>query len=242
MKKIHFLTALPRSGTTLLGSLINGNNKKLAVSPHSLLLDILYRTNELKKTDIFLNFPDHISLDNFLSKSLSLYYEKVEHDIILDKGTWGTPYNLELIQKLIQERKFVVLTRKPIECLASFMRLLPGDIENMSDFFMSDDGPIGKNIWSIRNLIKQKEKYIHIEYEDLVKTPQKTINKICDFLKVEKFKIKLNAFSFNCQSYDDSVLSAPIHEVRLDKIKKLNYEVEDILPKNTIKKYKNFVI
>jgi hypothetical protein len=242
MKKIYFLTALPRSGTTLLGSLINGNNTQLAVSPHSIALDILFRINELKNTDIFNNFPDQISLNNFLAKSLSLYYEKVEHDIILDKGPWGTPYNLELIQNLIEDRKFIILTRKPIECLASFMRLLPGDIESKSDYYMSEDGPIGKNIRSIRNLILQKEKYIHIEYEQLIKNPQKTVDEICKFVGVKTFKTKLNPFAFNCMMYDDSILEAPVHEVRTDKVKKLKYKIENILPKNIIKKYKDIKI
>lgn len=242
MKKIYFLTALPRSGTTLLGSLINGNNTQLAVSPHSIALDILFRINELKNTDVFKNFPDYVSLDNFLSKSLSLYYETVEHNVILDKGPWGTPYNLALTKKLFEDRKYVILTRKPIECLASFMKLLPGDVESNSHFFMSDEGPIGKNIWSIRNIIKQKEKYIHIEYDELVKKPQDKINEICKFVGVKSFKIKLNLFAFNCMMYDDSILEAPVHEVRTDKIEKLKYNIEDILPKNIIKKYKDIKI
>ena len=242
MKKIYFLTALPRSGTTLLGSLINENNTELAASAHSILLDILHSVNEIKNTDIFKNFPDHTSLDNFLSKTLSLYHETVEHNVILDKGPWGTPYNLELTRKLIEDRKYVILTRKPIECLASFMRLWPGDVENNSDFFMSDEGPIGKNLWSIRNIIDQKEKYIHIEYDDLVKNPQRKVDEICKFVGVKKFKIKLNSFSFNGLPYDDSILGAAVHEVRLNKVKKLKYNIEDMLPKSIIKKYKNLKI
>ena len=41
MKQFYFLTGLPRAGNTLLGSLVN-QNKNVAVTAHSIIIDMLY--------------------------------------------------------------------------------------------------------------------------------------------------------------------------------------------------------
>ncbi len=56
MKQINFLTALPRSGTTLLGALVNHSH--LGVSPHSLVIEMIYQIYKLKEDEKYFNFPN----------------------------------------------------------------------------------------------------------------------------------------------------------------------------------------
>jgi hypothetical protein len=62
-KKIFFLLALPRSGNTLFGSIMN-QNPDIAVTANSITLEIMKDIYLLKETDVFQNYPDHKSLDN----------------------------------------------------------------------------------------------------------------------------------------------------------------------------------
>ena len=65
-RKIFFLLALPRSGNTLFGSIMN-QNPDIAVTANSITLEIMKDIYLLKETDVFQNYPDHKSLDNVLS-------------------------------------------------------------------------------------------------------------------------------------------------------------------------------
>ena len=68
-KKIHFLCSLPRSGNTVFGALLNSTNKMLA-TPNSLTPDIVYQLHLLKNNELFINFPNHKSLDYLISELL----------------------------------------------------------------------------------------------------------------------------------------------------------------------------
>ena len=57
--------ALPRSGNTLFASLIN-QNPNVVCTANSITLEIMKDLYLLKQTDVFQNFPDHISMDNVM--------------------------------------------------------------------------------------------------------------------------------------------------------------------------------
>jgi hypothetical protein len=110
---------------------------------------------------------------------------------------------------------------------------------------MNNDGIIGKNLWSIKNIIKEKENYIIINYSDLINKPSNEINKIYKFLNINPFNHKFknfDDFSINNIKYNDSVLNAPLHKIRKDKIQINKYKIKDYLPSNIIKQYSNLDI
>jgi hypothetical protein len=107
---------------------------------------------------------------------------------------------------------------------------------------MSHDGMLGSNILSIQNLIKQKEDYIIITYDDFIKDTQKNINKIFNFLNLQEEKFNLNNFfqySMYNTNYDDEKLKykGSLHKLRTNVIEKNKYNVEDYLPQSVIDKY-----
>ena len=54
-KELFFLVALPRSGNTLFGSIIN-QNPDIACTPNSITLEIMKDLFLLKETDVFKNY------------------------------------------------------------------------------------------------------------------------------------------------------------------------------------------
>jgi hypothetical protein len=245
MKNIFFLSALPRAGNTLLGSIIN-QNKNIQVTANSIVTDLLWETHKIKDFENYRNFPDENSFNSVFNNVINNYYSKWKANFIIDRGPWGTPANLFLLKQIIKNPKFVLLKRPVLECLASYIKLeKPVDIENRCFELMSNTGMIGKNMWSVKNIIEQKENYILIDYVDLVKDPKKEIKKIFKFLNIKDFKISLNnlkQFSANNISYDDSILNLDYHTIRTDKIELDKYKITDILSKKIIKQYSNLDI
>jgi hypothetical protein len=244
MKKIYFLTGLPRAGNTLLGSLIN-QNKNISVTANSILCDVLINLYFIKESLTFKNFPDHSSFNNILKNVFNNYYSDWKCNYILDRGPWGTPINLKILKQIFNEPKFIILYRPVLEVLASFVKSdkyenIDNYCDSLMDLKKNPNAMIGKNILSIYNIIKNQENYIIIHYKDLVKNPSKQINKIHDFLNLPYENINLenfNQFSSNGIFYDDNVLASPLHKIKTEKIENPTYKIEQFLPKNIIEKY-----
>jgi hypothetical protein len=120
-KKIFFLAGLPRAGNTILTSILN-QNPDICCTPNSITLDIIKDLFLLKTTDVFLNFPDHKSLDNVLSSVFDNYYKDWDYKYIIDRGPAGTIGNLELVKKHLDSKiKIIFLVRPVLEVLASWI-------------------------------------------------------------------------------------------------------------------------
>jgi hypothetical protein len=242
MKNIYFLTGLPRAGNTLLGSLLN-QNKKITLTANTLLCDIIENIGVLKNSLIFKNFPDHNSLDNIIKNIFNNYYSDWNAEHIIDRGPWGTPGNLKNLKKIIKQPKFIILYRPILEILASFIKIeKPKNIETACDDYMNiNKTPVLiKNLWSIKNIIENKETFLILHYKNLVNDTLTEIKKIYEFINIpysETKLINLNKFNANNVCYDDSVLNANLHEIRTDNISFSKYEVEEVLSKSIIEKY-----
>jgi hypothetical protein len=246
MKKIYFLSGMPRSGNTLLGSLIN-QNEEITVTGSSIVCSILYSISLLKEELAFKNFPDHKSLDNIYNNVFNNYYKDWKAKYIIDRGPWGTPGNLKLLKEIIKKPKFIILYRPVLEVLASFVKIeKPENIEERCDNYMGinkhKNGMVHRYLWSIENILKSKEDHIIIHYKDLINDPINEIKKIYKFLGIPFKNVELKNFKqfyANNLMYNDSVLSAELHKIRTDKVEQIKFNVEEILPINVIKKYSN---
>ncbi len=85
-KKIYWLVAMPRSGNTLFGSLMN-QNPDIGVTANSITLEVMKDLYLLKETDVFLNYPDEKSLDNVMNVVFDNYYKDWNYKYIIDRGS-----------------------------------------------------------------------------------------------------------------------------------------------------------
>jgi len=245
MKVFNFLVSLPRSGNTLLGSILNQNHL-VKMTANTLVTDILHQLHILKNFEIYKNFPDEKSLDNVIKNVFNNYYKYWKCKFIIDRGPWGTPANLQHLKNVIKKPKFIILYRPVLECLASFIKIeKPENINKRCHQLMATDGIIGKNLWSIKNLLKEKNEYIVINYANLIEDLLKQINRIYTFLNIDNFNHKLenfDDFSTNNIKYNDSVFNVPLHKIRTNRIELNKYNIENYLPANIIKQYSNLDI
>lgn len=246
-KKIYYLAGLPRAGNTLLSSILN-QNPKVKVSPNSLLGSITYSIFLLKQNSIFENFPDHKTVDNLIKKIFEHYYDNTEAEIIFERSCWGTVPNLKLLKNYFEPNpKFLLLNRPIVEIVASFIKVQKrGDAENVVKTLMNEkNGKLIQDIRSARNIVKTKQNYLMIEYDDLVNKTKESIDKIYKHFDLPKFEhnfSNLKQYSFNNTQYNDDVLDFDLHTIRTDKIKKQEYKVSDYLNEELITKLKGYNI
>ena len=263
-RKYFFLSGLPRSGTTLLSSLLN-QNPEIGVSANSFLADHLYNTAMLNFDERLSKFPDHNSLNDLISSTFDSYYKSWPQKYIIDKGPWGTPSNLGLLKVYLQnEIKIVVTVRDIVELIASWIHLdadrlreeLDKDIQNNRRFnesYKSDiellceivtrpDGQLEQYLFSLHHLLKEENRqYLHlVEYKDLVQSPERTLRGVYKFLGIDVYNHEykfIKPFTVNGVKYkDDTLYSRGMHDIR-PKLKFPNYKVKDVLPDYLIKRY-----
>jgi len=250
-KKLFFLVALPRSGNTLFASIIN-QNPNIVCTANSITLEIMKDLFLLKETDVFLNYPDHRSLDNVLDSVYDNYYKDWPQEYIIDRGPVLAKGNFELIKKHFKRPfKCIVLLRDLMDVLASFMKWytenpdafpnrfnLKNDDEKLSTF-MSKEGGIAKELEAIKNAYNYPEICHFVKYDDLVAKPQEEIQKIYKFLEIPFFKHQfkdLKQININGMGYDDRIVGQDMHTIRSVIRKKYNPYIERI-PERIKQKY-----
>ena len=247
MERIIFLSSLPRAGNTLLGSILN-QNKKVKVSPNSITINILSSLFNLKKTELYQNFPNYRSIDNLIVSALPIYYQDWNAELIIDRGPWGTPYNLSMIKNFIKKPKFILLLRPLVECVASFAKL---QIESgeytkqnvykyINKIMGKEHGILGTALWSIDNIIKNNEDYKIFYFKDLVKNTDMFLKEMSDFIGVNIKKPKtLEQFNINNIYYQKDIIKN-LHKIRTESIDHKQYDLEEYLTRDMIEYYKNF--
>ena len=245
---------MPRSGNTLFASIMN-QNPEIVCTPHSITLEIMKDLYLLKETDVFLNYPDHKSLNNILDIVYDLYYKDWPQRIIIDRGpvlASGNPGNFELM-KLHYKRPFkcIVLIRDLMDVLASYMKWytenpdafpnrynLKNDEEKLFKI-MNKDGAVAKELNAIQNAYKYPEICHFVKYDDLVARPQEEIQKIYEFLEISFFNHQfqdLKQININGMGYDDRIVGKDMHTIRSVVRKQYNPYIERI-PERIRKKY-----
>jgi hypothetical protein len=256
-KKIFFLLALPRSGNTLFGSIMN-QNPDIAVTANSITLEIMKDVFLLKQTDVFKNYPDHKSLNNVLSSVYDIYYKDWNYKYIIDRGPVMTPGNLMLMkQHLGQPIKCIVIWRDLLDVLASYIKWFENEptafpnklgknIEEKLWALMNVEGGIARELIAIQNALKPEHKHMchFLKYDELVNDTENQINKIYDFLEIPRFNHNfktLNQFKVNGIGYDDKVVGNRMHTIR-EEIKKEINPYKAMIPESIIKAYGHIVL
>jgi sulfotransferase len=198
MKDIFFLSGLPRSGSTLLGSIL-GQNPDFHVTPTSPLLDLLCFTNEsFNKLNTRYTFDLHTTSENVYKGIVKNFYEHIKSPYIIDKHR-GHPRNAESLKRFVTSNPKIVCTNRPIpEVITSYIKLINKDKNNfVDDHLKKIETPISiesrsKVLWenyisdpynsTKSGLQTHPENILIVNYDDLVFNTDKILNQIYDFL------------------------------------------------------------
>jgi len=252
-KKLFFLVAQPRSGNTLFASIMN-QNPEIAATPNSITLEIMKDLFLLKETDVFLNYPDHKSLDNVLDSVFDTYYKNWPQRIIIDRGPVITTGNFKLMQKHFKRPfKCIVLLRDLMDVLASYMQWYTenpnafpnkyGDTdEKKLSKIMQTDGAVAKSLEAIKNSYNYKNICHYVKYDDIVTNPEQEFRKIYEFINEPYFNHRFNNLdevNVNGLSYDDKIVGSNMHKLFDGPVRKVYNPYIEKIPERIKQKYEH---
>jgi len=260
MKTLYFLGGLPRSGSTLLGSLLN-QHLDIYVSPTSPLGDVLTDIEKsFNQLDIQFTFDRKNISYNVYSSILSNFYNHISKPIILDKHRfWGK--NLDTVQKFLSNKPKIVATYRPIpEVITSYISLIE-KTKHQNNFIdnhlRQDNLQITNNnradyIWryyvapSYESMIYGITKYpdwVHlVEYNNLIKNPKEEMQKIYNFLEVNNYENNFDMIENACgEQKDEEWGLKDLHTIR-PKLSKISQNPIEVIGEENVKLYSKFNI
>lgn len=264
IKEIYFLSGLPRSGSTLLATLLN-QHSKIYASPHSGLRSGL---KDLRNS--FVNSETvkfQLGLSTYQKTLWTLpqvLYSDIPKDIIIDKNFgWATPESYHLAINISVNPKFIICYRPVLEVLTSFVSrsvdnpkyYLHRELEEskfyakdylnkndaMAEYLMGETSLIQGAILGIAHAKKNEHLglFHFVSYDDLTSHPKKEISKIYDFLGVEQEEVQTENIQDIFQYKDVNYFGTDgFHTVR-SSIKKESPRPEDYFSDFILQKYKN---
>jgi sulfotransferase len=207
MKTIHFVSSLPRSGSTLLCNILL-QNPRFHATQTSGCLDVLFgiRNNWHNLVEHQAN-PCPNKLLEVMRSVLHTYHGDTNKPVVFDKSRGWLAY-IELIENLLGRKIKILTTIRPIvDVLASFemlyretakVRQPPGEAANYFQFqsvggrcehWMRPDQPLGLSLARLQDATRRGlQDRIHlIEFDALTSKPGQTLAKIYEFLAEEPF-------------------------------------------------------
>jgi hypothetical protein len=227
------------------------------VSPHSPLVELLWRAQTLLDSEELQMFPHTAPLIHTIESIPKKYYSKYSADLILDRAPWGCPDNLTMITKYVTSSpKFLVLIRPIEDVIVSFLRLaernpssLLASISPVKEQFrhiVSNISLFNKGLLSVLTLHKHRNLYqsLFIDYNDFVLDPSKELEKIYAFFGLPPFTHSfknIKQLTINSVTYDDSGFDfTDLHKLREHSICRSNYAIEDYLTPDIIQECQEF--
>ena len=195
-KKLFFIAGLPRSGSTLLGTLLN-QNPLIYTTHSSSFVEILYRTYSIWNDKNFSEDFAGSKMKNmkipYLQEITQAYFkQQTDKPIVFDKRRhWHSIENIKMFKEIFnQEPKIICPVRNIEEIVASFKNIFLKNKKTLNLESNIFDVPFFhlKKTWNS----EFKRCLLFVEYNDLVKSTQKTLNKIYDFIEQPYYKHNLN--------------------------------------------------
>ena len=219
-KQLHFLSGVPRSGSTVLAAILN-QNPMTHVSTTSALgaaLDGLatawHRDNLLVNND-----PNRSKLAHTMRGVIDAFYEEVPKPVIIDKArNWPTPVIMQAMGQVLGHKPKIIATVRSIpDCMASFVRVAkPTDLD---DFLCN--GSLASHLKGSYQTLQQgydynPECFLFVEYEDLLADPKAQLSRIHAFLDLPHFEYDFQNIDGSTVKEDDENLhgTSGLHDIK----------------------------
>jgi sulfotransferase len=213
--RLHFLSGLPRSGSTLLTSILY-QNPEIHTEGVSGLCDLMWVASQSVKRSQQWNGNPRDS-EHIVRNIPSLYYRDVQKPIVIDKcRAWTLPLNMQMIREYVTPNPKVILCVRPVDdVVQSFQKLFA---RNKRDDFESSPfaSELSMSIAGTSYALEQNDSktFLVIDFNDLLSNTNEILNNIYNFLELEPFNHDLNNI-VNENQEDDSIYGlSGMHDIR----------------------------
>jgi len=207
MNNIHFITGIPRSGSTLLCNILNQNPAFYASSTSPLpaivqsMVSIFSTSQEIQAAMIRDEKGTEVVLNAMVKNVIhTWYWSKSKENIIFDKSR-GWSFNSLLIAKIFPDAKIIACVRD--------LRGVFGSVEkqhaknpvidraenpngktvlNRAEQMLSPDGFIGQCVIGTNDVVARMPKRVFtVNYESFTRTPESTMRELYEFLELDYY-------------------------------------------------------
>ena len=252
MQKYHFISGLPRAGSTLLTSLLNQNPKFYSNISNPLARFIKSIINESYADPGHAPETKRIEL---IKNLVSTYYSDRSEEVCFNTNcSWSAL--LSLLDKTHPDSKVICCVQDICWVLDSFEQLFKANPFVLSQMYgdkeaetvytrayslMSPGRPVRFAYDSLKEAItcEHKHKIMLVEYEQLAKNPEQTMKAIYSFIKEPYFNHNFNSVETTYDEYDAAVIIPGLHTIR----KEVKYiERNTILPPDIWNEFSNLEV
>ena len=178
---IIFIIGMPRSGTTLLESIVSNSPKVFTAGEMASFKNLIQydiTTKAKKNVDLIIEYLDHyISKINYLKKNKAFLIDKLPFNAFL----------IGFIEKLLPGAKILLIDRDPWDIATSVFQQIYIDKHYYSTKFFNIAMQIA-NYNFIRSYwlrVCNAKNILSIKYEDLVGNPKSLSDKVYKFLQID---------------------------------------------------------
>lgn len=201
-KTIHFISGLPRAGSTLLANIL-AQNPRFHATHTNAIADVMFGVrNQWNNLVEFRAHPDEAAKRRVLRAILHAYFEDIDKPVVFDKSrSWVSL--LEMAEEALGYKpKVLVPVRDLRDVLASFEKLWRKNaatrqieqesanylqfqtIEGRCNVWMQNNQPVGIAYNRIRDAVVRGHlsQMYFVEFEALTNKPRETLQQIYAFL------------------------------------------------------------
>ena len=196
---IHFISGMPRSGSTLLSALLRQNPRIHAAmtSPVGGLVNSMLRAmSQENETAIFIEDEQR---ERILRGIVDGFYADLHPSKLIFDTNRGWTSKLALLTRLFPEAKVICCVRSPAWVLDSLETLARGNplepsgiykwntvsnVYSRAEQVMSGDGMVGHPLHCLREAVfdPRRSRLLLVRYESLTREPVQTLGAIYDFI------------------------------------------------------------
>lgn len=267
-KKFYFMAGLPRSGSTVLSSILN-QNPRFYSGPSSPVLSTMYTVeNHLSNDELFQSYPKPNQAKKIISSIIHQFYSDIQEPVIIDKNRAWSARTLYIEGYIEQRAKIICPMRDIDEILASMIMMIRRNPyqegqervnfideqliklnialtdDNRCEYIAGPQGILGQSLNAIVEGFKQGfgDRIHFLEYKDLINEPVKTLEKLYEFLEEDMYEHNFDNLENIYRENDLGTYGiGDMHQVH-SKLELISSDPSTILSKNILEKCKGMDI
>lgn len=250
MPAFHFISGLPRSGSTLLSALLRQNPRFHASmsSPVAGLVGALLQ--EMSARNEYAVFIDDAQRERLLRGVFELYYGPDQAEVVFDTNRiWCA--RLSLLRTLLPQARVIACVRDMPWVIDSVERLIQrnalspsaifnyqvsGTVYSRTDAIANGDGLVGHAYNALKEAFfgSHTSQLMLLQYETLVSDPQRALAAVYDFIGEPAYAHDFDNVEFEADEFDHRAGTPGLHTVR----RKVSHQPRDtVLPPDVFQRF-----
>ncbi|HET7332276.1 sulfotransferase [Dyella sp.] len=230
-RRIHFISGLPRSGSTLLSALLQQNPRFHAGMSSPVAGMVTTMLGELSGRNEFSVFINDAQRQRILRGLVANYYEdEVSADVVFDTNrAWCS--RLPVLKTLFPDARVIACVRDTAWIVDSIERLVRdnafqpssmfnfqpgGTVYSRTEGLVNGDGMIGYAYNALKEAYfgEDSGNLMLLQYDTLAKDPARALAAVYDFIGEPRYAHDFERVSFDDKGFDQRAGTPGLHHVR----------------------------